>query len=386
LARPPVPDEDAPVDVPTLTDGIVTLRAHRPDDAPRVVEQCRDAATERWTTVPAPYDDSHATTFLDEVVPDAWVSGSAAYFAIEVDGRFAGTIDLRFAGDGTAEVGFGVHPDVRGRGVMRRALALTLDWGFAERDLAVVRWRAQRGNWGSRRVAWASGFRFGPTVPALLVQRGARRDAWTAWIGRDDPREPTTRWLDTTPLAGAHVRLRPWTVTDGPALVEAAHDPVLRAGIPESPLPTSTDDVADYLLRVAEGAAAGGRVAWCVTDAGADEVLGNVAIFGFDEVADGCAEVGFWSHPRGRGRGAMTEAVGLVVDHARSALGVRRLDLLTAADNAGARRLAERVGFTLVGVETATSPSVGGGWRDTARYELTSGTPSVSSAARSRSA
>lgn len=356
-----------PRDVPRLSDGVVTLRAHRPDDVPRMVEQCRDPGSVRWTTVPSPYTHADAAGFLGELVPRAWDTGTAAYLAAEHEGRFVGTIDLRFADDGTAEVGFGLHPDARGRGVGRRMLTLALDWGFAERGLAVVRWRAERGNWASRRVAWATGFSFGPTVPGLLIQRGERRDAWTGWLGRDDDRVPTTRWLDPVVLERDGVRLRPWRAADGPTLVEAAHDPVLRDGIPGSPLPVAVDEVEDYLLRVHEATAEGRRVAWCVTDAATDEVLGNVAVFGFD---DGSAEVGYWAHPRGRGRGAMATAVRLAADHAGDALGVRRLDLLTAASNDRSRRLAERVGFRLVGVESASAPATDGGWQDTARYEL----------------
>lgn len=353
------------VSIPRLTDGVVTLRAHRPDDLPRMVEQCRDVESVRWTTVPSPYGPDDARTFVDELVPGAWASGAAAYFAIEHAGAFAGTIDLRVAGSGEAEVGFGLHPGARGLGVARRALGLVLDWGYAERDLAVVHWRAQEGNWGSRRVAWATGFSFGPTVRSLLVQRGERRDAWVGWLGRDDPRTPTCAWLEPVPLEADGVRLRSWRGDDGPRLVEAAHDPVLRTGIPRSPLPRTLDEVEGYLLRVRLGAATGGRVAWCVT--GDDDLaLGNIALFGFE---DGSAEVGFWSHPAGRGRGVMATALGLVAAHARDALGVRRLDLLTAATNAGARGLAERCGFVLVGVESATSPTPDGGHVDTARYE-----------------
>jgi RimJ/RimL family protein N-acetyltransferase len=91
---------------------------------------------------------------------------------------------------------------------------------------------------------------------------------------------------------------------------------------------------------------------------------------------DGSAEVGFWSHAEGRGRGVMTTAVGLAVTHAMApsgagdGLGVRRLDLLTAAANRGVGRLAERVGLPLVEVEQDSMPAAAGAWADTARYEL----------------
>lgn len=366
MLRVPFPDV-----VPLLTDGVVTLRAHRDDDVPRIVEQCTDPESVRWTRVPQPYGADEARAFVAQRVAPRWDDDVAWGFAIEHEGRFAGTVDLRPHGAGEAEVGFGLHPDARGRGVMQRAVTLLLDWAFTHRDVAVVHWRCFEGNWPSRRTAWALGFRFGPTIPA----RVGHPDRWTAWLGRDDPREPVDRWLDPVPLTGDGVRLRAWRDDDGPRLVEAAHDPVLRAGIPHNPLPRSADEVAGYLRLVGLRAATGERVAWCVadagSDAGSDAALGNVAVFGFD---DGSAEVGFWAHPEGRGRGVMATALGLVVAHALApldagGLGVRRLDLLTGAGNRGARGLAERAGFVLVGVEHASLPAADGGWGDTARYE-----------------
>jgi hypothetical protein len=42
-------------DVPVLTDGTVRLRAHCPQDAVAIVEQCTDPESMRFTTVPRPY-------------------------------------------------------------------------------------------------------------------------------------------------------------------------------------------------------------------------------------------------------------------------------------------------------------------------------------------
>src|SRR4029079_2374934 len=40
--------------IPTLTDGTVTLRAHREDDAEGAFEQCQDAVSQQCATVPLP--------------------------------------------------------------------------------------------------------------------------------------------------------------------------------------------------------------------------------------------------------------------------------------------------------------------------------------------
>lgn len=364
-----------PEDVPTLTDGVVTLRAHTDVDVPRIVEQCRDPESVRWTTVPSPYDESDAREWLGTTIPAGWADDATYCFAIEHEGRFAGSVDLRMRGGGEAEIGYGLHPGARGHALMRRALDLLLDWGFGQQGLSVVQWRAFVGNFASLRTVWALGFSFGPTVPDLLPHRGERRDAWTAWLGADDPRDPVEPWLQAPVLEGDGVRLRPWRDEDGPGLVEAANDPFLREWIPETPLPRAPESVSDYLTRVHFGAAANRRLAWCVADPDTDEVLGNVAFFELEgEPEELTAQVGYWSHPRGRGRGVMTAALRAACDHvARSTvdggLGVRRLYLLTSGRNTGSRRLAERAGFVHVGTERGSAPLAGGGYEDSALYD-----------------
>lgn len=369
-----------PEDVPTLTDGVVSLRAHVPADVPRIVEQCNDPESIAWTTVPTPYDEDDAEEWIGTTVPAGWVDDATYVFAIEHEGRFAGSVDLRLRGGGEAEIGFGLHPDARGEGVMRRALGLLLDWGF-DRGVAVVQWRAFTGNWASRRTVWRLGFSFGATIPGLLPHRDERRDAWTAWLGSRDPREPVAPWLEPTVLLVDGLRLRPWRDSDAAALVEAGNDPWLKEWIPESPLPRTVEDVPGYVQRVHLGAATNRRVAWCVADATTDAVLGNVALFDLEgEPDDLTAQVGYWAHPSGRGRGAMTTALRTVVDRATTrtadgGLGVRRLYLLTAARNEASRRLAERAGFEHVGTERGSAPVADGGFEDSALYDLLRGDP-----------
>jgi RimJ/RimL family protein N-acetyltransferase len=132
-----------------------------------------------------PYNESDAHDFVKRVA-EGW-RGNVARFAIEYEGRFAGTVDLRFDGIVGAEVGFGLAPWARGRGVMTRALRLLLAWGFGLPGIQVVYWRAQVGNGASRRVAQRCGFRMEGTVRGLLEQRGERRDGWIGSLRRGEP-------------------------------------------------------------------------------------------------------------------------------------------------------------------------------------------------------
>ena len=64
------------VDVPTLTDGAVTLRAHAAADLQRSWEQCQDPESIRWTTVPVPYSHADAAHGTDT---DAYASRCNAH-------------------------------------------------------------------------------------------------------------------------------------------------------------------------------------------------------------------------------------------------------------------------------------------------------------------
>src|SRR5215218_7054437 len=181
---------------PTLTDGVVTLRAHRPADAQGALEQSQDPTSQRWTTVPVPYSMEDARSFVGEHMPTCWDRGSEWGFAVEVDGRYAGTVSLRPEGSGRAEIAYAAHPAARGTGVVERALRLLLAWGFEEQGLHTVIWWAHVGNWASRKVAWRLGFSYDGTVRRWQPQRGGLRDSWVGTLLRDDPRVPRTTWLD----------------------------------------------------------------------------------------------------------------------------------------------------------------------------------------------
>src|ERR1044072_6219848 len=113
--------------IPTLTDGVGTLRAHRPDDVDAAAEQSRDPESQRWTTVPVPYQRSDAEFFVTELMPGNWADNTEWGFVLEAEGMYGGTISLRNVGDGRAEIGYGAHPWVRGKGYVERGLRLLLE-------------------------------------------------------------------------------------------------------------------------------------------------------------------------------------------------------------------------------------------------------------------
>jgi len=368
-----------PDDVPVLTDNgaagdagdAVTLRPLGLADVPRVVEQCTDPDSVEWTTVPQPYDEAEARTWITEVVPAGWERGADLTFAIEERGVFAGSVSLRPWASGEAEVGFGLHPDARGRGVMLRAMNLLIDWAAAERGVAVVHWRANVGNWASRRVAWAAGFTFGPTIPRLLDHRGERRDGWTGWLHTDGPRRPASSWGEAPVLVGDGVRLRPWREADAPQLVEAGNDEGIRHYGPQNRLPRDLASVPAYLARIGTAVADRELVAWAVTDPETDVALGGVSLFDLNgPEGQQQSELGYWVLPgarrRGVGSAALRRAAGWAL--AADGFGLRRLYLLIAVGNTASRRTAEAAGFTLAGQERGAAVTAAG-FEDNALYD-----------------
>lgn len=366
-----------PADVPTLTDGDVSLRAHRLEDADAIVEQCTDPESVRWTTVPLGYTADMGRSFVAESIPARWEDDKEWTFAIEAphpggERRFSGSLSLRNEGARRAEIAFGAHPAVRGGGVMTKAVNLLLDWGFASQDLETVIWLAVRGNVASRRVAWKTGFTFGGVLPKWLNHRDEYLDAWLASLHRDDPRQPSRQWYDVPVLSGQQVVLRPQRSSDADRIVEGCNDESTAHWLSFLPSPFTREDATTYIDKGAEAAAAGDYIQWAVADVETDQLIGVV---GLPRMARGSAEVGYWTHPDARGRGVTTEAVALLAtyafsDAASGGLDLHRLFLRAAEGNAGSHQVALKNGFVRTGTERGSERLRDGCWSDVGLYDL----------------
>ena len=219
-----------PVVAPVLSDGVVTLRPHRDSDEAAVVEQCRDPESVRWTSAPRPYGPEQARAFISAAAR-GWAQGGNRVWAVEVldpltgRPRFAGTLDYRPDGAGAAELGFGLHPAVRGRGLMARAARLAITYAFEprrHRGHALARLRRQLGL-----PAYGVAVRLphGGHRAAAPLRDGRRYDAWVGSLAKGEPMEPAHRWLDVPVLEGERVRLRPWREDDAPATDPAPDEP-----------------------------------------------------------------------------------------------------------------------------------------------------------------
>jgi RimJ/RimL family protein N-acetyltransferase len=360
--------------VPILIDAEadVRLRAARRGDLPAIVEQCRDPEMIRWTTVPTPpdgYQLRDAEEYL-ALTAAGWTSGQRLGWIIETPREggpgFCGGINLDLEGDGVAEVGFGLHPQARGRSIMTVALQLVCDYGFEVAGLRLIRWRAMVGNWASRRVAAKVGFVFDGAVRGLLAQRGELRDGWIATLVRDDPRVPPP-WLHPIQMQGTRVRLRAFRTSDVDRIVEACSDPATAYWLVSMPRPYEHHNALAYLESIGELAARGVGVAWCIADLSDDQCLGSISLDGLNGYAKR-GEIGYWAHPDARGRGLVTEAVRLVTQHARNSGLTRSLMIRCAHGNLASRRVAERAGYTKIGVQPTSEPLGDGHLADLVLY------------------
>ena len=360
-----------------LLAGPVVLRPHREDDIAGVLDQCTDPETQAWTTVPSPYTAAHAAQYVREAVPTGWREESYLALAI-ADARsdeFLGTVDLRLDGAGGAEVGFGLRRSARGHGMMTTAVRAVLEWAFASTglDLDVVHWRAQVGNWPSRRVAWRCGFRVEGTVRGLCVARGRRYDGWIGSLRSGDPREPGAPWYPVPTLRGVRCVLRRFTESDVAAVVAACSDPVTQHWLGALPRPYTVAAALGYIQSREEEHAGGRGIYWAAADPDTDECVGSFGLMDIDRTT-GSGEIGYWVHPDARGRGVATEATGLIVRHAAvpaadGGLGLRLVTLRAATGNTASQRVAERAGFRRAGVWRAAERLGDGSFDDLVGYD-----------------
>jgi ribosomal-protein-alanine N-acetyltransferase len=360
-----------PLSVPVLSDGVVTLRAHVPTDVDDLLEMCRDAEALRWTSIPLESTRETVEDYVFTVIPRGWDEQSHRGWAIEVEGRFAGNVDVRDTP--IADIGFVLHPWARGRGLMVRAVRLATDWALVDGGVEIVHWRANIGNVDSLRVAHAAGFTLHGTTPGIVQQRELVVDAWTGSRRFGDPPVPRGRWAESTVIETERLRLRPFVDADVPRVVEACSDEITRHWLYGLPHPYVEATARGYLADCVWQAARGAKATWAVADRETDVLLGNVTVM---DLHRGSGEVGYWTHPEERGRGVMTEAVRAVAEHAFDSSGLdrSRLVIYAAAGNPPSNAIAVAAGFRPFGTQTAAEPLGDGSFDDLNGYERLSST------------
>jgi RimJ/RimL family protein N-acetyltransferase len=155
MAMAPAPPQ------PPLADGVVTLRPWGEEgDVGAIVAACNDPQIATFLEmIPSPYTEDDALEYL-ELTREGWEAGTMSNFAIVESGRAVGSIGIRWLDgfeQGSAEIGYWVAADARGRGLCTRALRLAAAWALGHTERLQL--RADVDNRPSNRVAEKAGFR-----------------------------------------------------------------------------------------------------------------------------------------------------------------------------------------------------------------------------------
>ncbi len=360
----------------------VRLRAHRADDVAALVEMITDDRVGRWLAgPPRPFTTAHA---------EDWVSGRAAAWRrtdaagqvewawmVDLGDRPAGQVGLRPRADGTAEVGFMLGAHAWGQGVMSAALREAARWAFSGEGpcLRVLHWKAEVGNWPSRRVAWACGFRVEGRVRGLLPLHGEPVDGWVGSVRRDDDLRPGQPWLDPARIEVGDLVLRANAPADVERIMQACSHPTTQRWLPELPDPYTLADAAHYVASREEEHAQASGVYWTVADLDDDGLLGVIGLMGLGHGLSRSGEIGYWVHPDARRRSVATRALRAVARHGllpldEGGLALDRVVVRVARPNHASHGVASAAGFTEVGCDRLAERLRDGRREDLVRYDF----------------
>jgi [ribosomal protein S5]-alanine N-acetyltransferase len=165
-------------------------------------------------------------------------------------------------------------------------------------------------------------------------------------------------------LESARLLLRPLTLADAhhfARLFGGDWDAVRQTG--RMPYPPSERAIRRWIA----GHIAVGSHAFLLIRKEDSAVLGSGGFGGSSGRIGRVVELGYGLGRAYWGRGYATEAVGAMLDHARS-IGLRRLEAYSFVDNPASARVLEKAGFVNLGVTTRNYPARGG-QRDVRHYQ-----------------
>ncbi|GIH11991.1 hypothetical protein Raf01_01630 [Rugosimonospora africana] len=342
--------------------GNVLIRPWQPADAGPVYRACQDSDIQRWTRMPSPYLLRHATSFVTELSPKAWTEGTGAPLGVfdAKSGELLGSCGLTEIRDGTGEIGYWTAPWARGRGVAATALRAVAAFAFERAGVHRIGWRALVGNHTSRLVALRAGVRVHGRT--RIVEGPGWADVWwgTLMPGEVTPQTPAAYAPGSLAARRAAVFSRPQPRLPGLVPLRAADIDLITAACRDQesarwttvPVPYVRADAEFYTLRHAPLTwAAGEGAVYQMVDA-RNEYVGTIdlRLTAGDEAA---AEVGFLVAPWARGRGHATRTLKSLCAWGFEALGLTRIVWRAHVGNEASRRVAEKAGFSVEGVQRA---------------------------------
>lgn len=335
---------------PVLTGGGVLLGPWEERDLPHVVELA-DEEGRRWSR-----------SLVDvRTVDDArsWMRSRSGPDRVDwavrdpESGTLLGRTSLHHLGEHppSAEIGYGVHPAHRRRGVAAAAVRLATAWGFGELGLTRIELHHDTGNLGSCAVAARCGFAHEGTERSTLGYPDGRvadmhRHARLAG-DPDVPVAAAAAPLDVPVLTGEGLVLRAWRDDEGAVYARGMSDPLAARWAGGRP-PATPEEGRALIGRLHRRALEGSTAAWAIEDG--DAVVGSIGVRSINLV-DRWAATAYWVMPEARGRSIAPRALRLATTYAFEGLDLHRLRLQHAVANTASCRVAQKAGFALESVQ-----------------------------------
>jgi RimJ/RimL family protein N-acetyltransferase len=158
---------------PTLTDGVVVLRASDARDVAGIETGLRDPDVVRWF--------GQSTLSAEDVLElneRRWTDGSPTLSVCERDGQFVGLVwvNVSSSDSSVGSIGYWLLPSARRHGLATRAVRLISCWAFRDLPISLLRIVAEVGNERSQALAVRSGFQRKGVLPANAVIDGRSVD------------------------------------------------------------------------------------------------------------------------------------------------------------------------------------------------------------------
>jgi RimJ/RimL family protein N-acetyltransferase len=150
------------------------------------------------------------------------------------------------------------------------------------------------------------------------------------------------------PLSDGVIALREWSEDDVEAMIAPLNEGEI-ARWTRVPSPYQREHAEEFVARMNAARRLGEELALAIVSVPGGELLGSMSV-----------RVTSWEHHRGelgylvfahaRGKGVASRAVRLLARYSFDRLGLRRIGILAAVDNAASQRVADNAGFTREGV------------------------------------
>lgn len=166
-----------------LTDGTITLRPYRKQDAAELYDAVRESLEELKPWLPFAHDDYSLRETRDwlKLQPKRWKDGTEFDFAIldAADGVMLGGCGLNNINkeNRSANLGYWVRTSRSARGVCPAATRLLAKWGFEHLKLGRIEILVAVGNRNSRRAAEKAGAREEGVLRNRLLMHDRYHDA-----------------------------------------------------------------------------------------------------------------------------------------------------------------------------------------------------------------